>query len=415
MKGIRLFPMLAAAGWLAFTAAADTTPENSQKILRIAGQMQATGCYADTVAFTVSMPQLSDDVVYEVAISQDTRQADKLAPCSYLIDWTLDGPQEPVNGFSAYFSGHHYRFSGERLQEYHMEWDSVPFMPRKLGGMNADGVQRNVQFASLLPAMLADNLKAMVADSVYSVRFVADTIVGGRNVAAIKTVMTTGGIIAMEGEYLVDPATGMPLRVHLENSPGTVSEQTVDAVYSVPVIGRDCQALTEEQLMNIYPDAFGRFRTSNFRIESLPGTRLPSFSLAPVNGKSSRQKDDERYTWHKGDSFRVPTLVAIIDSTTGFTAEFMEAVREAVEELPFESDIIWAFTDTNINRIEQIAGPSREGEHTLISARGLARDCGASSLPALIIVRQDGMVDSVIVGFNNNLCSDVIQKMLLLN
>ena len=407
MKGNRLFPMLAAAGLFAVTAAANTPKDTYQKIIDIAGRMQATGCYVDTVAFTVSMPQLSDDVVYEVAISQDTRQADKLAPCSYLIDWTLDGPQEPVKGFSAYFSGHHYRFSGERLQEYHMEWDSVPFMPRKLGGINSEGVQKNVQFASLLPAMLGDNLISMASDSAYSVRFVPDTRVGGRKLSAIKTVMVTGGITAIEGEYLIDPATGMPLRVHLENSPGTVSEQTVDAVYSAPQTGSDCQELTEETLMDIYPDAFGRFRTSNFRIESLPGTRLPSFSLPTLTG--------ERYTFHKGDSFRTPTVIAIMDPSTGFSADFMEAVRGAVDELPFGADVIWAFTDTNIDRIEQLAGSSREGEHMLMSAKGLARDCGASSLPALIIVRQDGVVASVIVGFNNNLRSDVIQKMLLLN
>ena len=104
-----------------------------------------------------------------------------------------------------------------------------------------------------------------------------------------------------------------------------------------------------------------------------------------------------------------------MDPSTGFCADFMEAVREAVDELPFGADVIWAFTDTNIDRIEQLAGSSREGEHMLMSAKGLARDCGASSLPALIIVRQDGIVASVIVGFNNNLRSDVIQKMLLLN
>lgn len=408
MKGTRLLSMLAAAGFFAVTAAANTNPETSKKINDIASRMQATGCYVDTVAFTVSMPQLSDDVVYEVALTQDTRQADKLAPCSYLIDWTLDGPQEPVKGFSAYFDGHHYRFAGERLQEYHMEWDSVPFMPRKLGGINADGVQRNVQFANLLPAMLADNLKAMVVDSAYSVRFVPDTIVGARKVAAIKMVMTTGGITAIEGEYLIDPATAMPLRVHLENSPGTVSEQTVDAVYGSAVIGQDCPTLSEEMLMDIYPDAFGRYRTSNFRIENLPGTRLPSFSL-PTTG--------ERYTYQKGDSFRAPTLIAILDATTGFSKEFVEAVRGAVDELPFESDVIWAFTDNiyNIDKIEEVAGAERVGEHLLLSARGLARDCGATSLPVLIISRPDGTVASVIVGFNNNLRSDVIQKMLLLD
>ncbi len=94
------------------------------------------------------MPQLSDDVVYEVALRQIPAPDDKLLPCSYVIDWQLTGRDEPSRGFSAYFSGNHYRYSSRRLQEYHYEADSMAFRPREIGGLKGDGVQRTAQFAS---------------------------------------------------------------------------------------------------------------------------------------------------------------------------------------------------------------------------------------------------------------------------
>ena len=46
-----------------------------------------------------------------------------------------------------------------------------------------------------------------------------------------------------------------------------------------------------------------------------------------------------------------------------------------------------------------------------MSAAPLIRDCGAASLPTVILVGTDGIVKDVIIGYNNDLASDVIQKM----
>lgn len=64
--------------------------------------------------------------------------------------------------------------------------------------------------------------------------------------------------------------------------------------------------------------------------------------------------------------------------------------------------------------MEEIAGTPDIGETMLISAKSLARDCGTSVFPTVIVARQDGTVDNVILGFNNNLTQDVIQMMALL-
>ncbi len=408
MKAKVLLSTLAAA--VCFLPAAATGQRDGNEtdnVDRLINRLTTVGCYAATVDFTVGMPQLSDDVVYTISLRQGEATGDSLMPCTYLIDWSLSGPQGESEGFSAYFNGNHYRFAGERLQEYHLDWDSVPFMPRRLGGMRGDGVQRTAQFVTLLPAVMADELRRMSEDPAYTITCRPDTLVGGQKVDAIITVMTAGGVTSSEGEYLFDKTTGMPLRVHLENSPGTISEQTVDATFRDTSDGSAaCPPVTEETLIALYPEAFGSFRTSNFRIESLPGKRMPSFSLPTPTG--------ERFTYQTGDPLPQPVMLALLETSGGFTAQFIDALRQAAAELPFESRLLMAFTDTNPDRIEETAGQLTPGETLLMSGRGLVRDCGAASLPSLIIIDRDGLVASVVVGFNNNLRSDVIQKMLLL-
>lgn len=410
MKGIIRLPLAAAAIAIAFaSASADnpTPPDNAVRgIERILTALRSAQCYNDTVRFTVGMPQLSDDVVYEVALRQIPAPDDKLLPCSYVIDWQLTGRDEPSRGFSAYFSGNHYRYSSRRLQEYHYEADSMAFRPREIGGLKGDGVQRTAQFASLLPTLLADEIENLAKDPSCTMTLNADTIIGGISRTALRAVRHIEGQerTASEAEMIFDSSTLLPVRLHYENSPGTVSEQTVDADYLTATVGdpAGCPALTEEQLIATYPDVFANYRRSNFRVESLPGNPMPEFALPTLTG--------ERYSRLATDRFASPTLIVVLDPEGGFTGQFIDAVRQGVAQLPFAADIIWAFTGNHADTIESLTGPARLGETTLISARGLARDCGAATLPAALICRKDGRVADIIVGFNNNLAADVIQK-----
>lgn len=410
MKGIIRLPLAAAATALAFaSASADnpTPPDNNVRgIERIVTALRSAQCYNDTVRFTVGMPQLADDVVYDVALRQIPAESDPLLPCSYIIDWQLTGRDEPSRGFSAYFAGNHYRYSARRLQEYHYEADSMAFRPREIGGLKGEGVQRTAQFATLLPALLADEIKSMAKDPSCSIALNSDTIIGGVGRTALRIVRRLDGQqqTASEAEMIFDSSTLLPIRLHYENSPGTVSEQTVDADYRRATVGdaADCPALTEEQLIAIYPDIFASCRRSNFRVENLPGNPMPEFALPTLTG--------ERYSRLATDRFAAPTLIAVLDPEGGFTGQFIDAIRQGVAQLPFAADIIWAFTGNHIDTIEALTGPSRLGETTLISARGLARDCGAATLPAAIICGKDGRVADIIVGYNNNLAADVIQK-----
>lgn len=365
--------------------------------------LTAHRCVEARLNFSVTMPQLSDDVVYDISMTQTPASGNAaILPYDYLINWKLTGRETPITGFSAYFNGHHYRYANERLQEYHTQWDSIPFISINGNG----GVQRQAQFANLLPAAIGTELNRMAADNRYTMTVHPDTLVSGIHRTVINSVMNINGTVAMEGEYILSRENLLPVRVVLENNPGALSEQTVTVAYSNISTIPQCPVITEQTLIDRYPDVFEKFRESNFRIENLPGTRLPGFALPTSTG--------ERYSRHTSDKFRAPTILALMDATTGFAPDLVKDVRNAAASLPYSADVIWAFVNNDIDAIEAVVPSILPGEHLLTSARSLARDCGAASLPVLIFLNSDGTVADVALGYNNELSEIVIQKMALI-
>ncbi|MBD5315334.1 MAG: hypothetical protein HDS08_04135 [Bacteroides sp.] len=362
-------------------------------------------CFEADAVFSVTMPQLSDDVVYDLHLTSTSDADDELLPCEYLIDWKMQREAGDVGGFSAYFDGHHYRYSGERLQEYHMEWDSVPFMPRKFGITKGVGVQRGAQFVDLLPQVMYEDITALAADSLSRVWVHVDTLISGRRCDVIEIKVIVGGEVSRECEYVFDRLTGMPERVTLENSPGGIGEQTVMVSYTNVVPASDPD-WNEEWLIERYPRVFEQFRQSNFRIENMRGVALPAFSLPTLTG--------ERYSYRSGDRLRVPAIIAMLDADGGMNSTLIEGLRGAVASMPVESQIIWVFTGNNADEIESQVGQARVGESVLTSGRGLVRDCGAADLPVVMLVGKDGIVRNVFIGVNQSLFSDVIQEMSLM-
>ena len=166
-----------------------------------------------------------------------------------------------------------------------------------------------------------------------------------------------------------------------------------------------CPEVTEEALTASYPEVFEKYRENNFRIENLAGTQLPTFSLPTTTG--------ERYTYHRGDRFAYPTVIALLDPSAGFNAEIVGALRGAVDRLPSQTDVIWVFNSTNIDAIESVVASIRPGEHLLMNGKSLARDCGAASLPVVIMADSAGKVKNVSLGFNKELSNIVLQTMAL--
>lgn len=379
--------VLALTGLPSAYAAAPTSAD-------IASRLREADCVMARARLAVSLPQNADDVTYSIDLEQTAAPGDTLCPVSYLIDWTYESSQTGDNrGFSAYFDGHAYRFGAERLQEYHMSWDSIPFQqgPRS--------VQLTPQFSWMLPAMIADKIETDAADPNYTLT-VRERPGGQTELRAVREI---GGVESNSAVYLFG-ADGLPLKISTESNPGSIAEQSMTVSYEY---GRgDCQPLSEEVLAARYPDAFGRYRVSNFKIENLPGTALPAITLPTTTG--------ERYMRHRGDPLRAATLVVLLDPRAGFARETVEAVRSAVDGLDVPTDVIWACTGTSADAAEEAVGLTRPGEHLLINASQLAADCGAASLPAIIMADMSGTVRDVVLGFNKDLDTVVIQKMSLI-
>lgn len=390
------------AAAVAAAAPAPVTPQ--QLIDRI-----ATGPYRADAEFSVTMPQLPDDVVYTLALSQTPAPADTLCPAAYLIDWTItkrpgsDTPGAADKGFSAYFGGNHYSLIAERLRERHFDSDPDAFMRPRRGG-----VAVTTQFADFIPILMAQKLREMAADPRYTVTAVPDTVIGGEKAVAILTAFNSGGATTSEAEYIFYPGeTLTPRRVLLENNTGSIGEQTITATFAPAQDAGSAPApVTEEALMALYPDEFERFRTSSYRLENLPGRHLPAIASPTLDGS--------RYTRTASQSLDAPTVIVLLDAGSGFTGEVIDAVRTAARQIPWRVDVVWAFTDNDPDRVaEVISAADGRNETILRSSAAVARDCGATAmLPAMVFAGRDGIVSDFIAGFNNSLSSDVVKKIM---
>lgn len=402
MKGIiKLLTVLAVLCPLSLSA---------QGTADISAALKGMKCFVGKAKFSVTLPQNDTDVVYDLDFESSAVASDPYSPCDYLIDWTLDAPSGEVHGFAAYYDGNHYRYRDNRLQEYHVAWDSIPFRTSK----GIAGVQAAAQFADLLPHYIGLELEMMASDSLYRLTVDSDRLYNGEKAVSVNAVMTVNGVIVQEKLFIFDSATMRPLRIDAESNPGSITEQTVLVDYIYPDNRGDvdterdgCLPVNEARLIAMYPDVFEKFRESNFRIENLASTPMPTFSLPTTTG--------ERYTYHRGDGFAVPTVIALLDPATSFNDRLVTAVRGAVDSLPYSADVVWVFNSTNVDAIEAVLPELRIGEHLLMNGKSLARDCGASSLPIIIMVAKDGVVKNVNLGFNNDVGNIVLQTMALLN
>lgn len=376
----------------------------AQGVESIARQLDSLGQYSATIDYRVTMPAFSQPVVYSVALNQQPAAADTLAPCDYLIDWVLQRDDAPVHGWSAYHDGHHYRLLANRLQEYHANANPMAFgIAGKFavkGGIKS-GVQYNAQFTDLLPAFIARSIRDNSADSTFTYTVYNDTVIGGVHRRTLHALQRYQGYDVREWLLVLDRESGEPVRVTIESNPGSISEQSITAVYT-PSEKRPTD-LTEQGLIALYPTDFEQYRQSTYRVENLGGTPLPSFT--------ARDTDGNRYTYSRQSALPHPTVIALLDRSQGDPATTSSLIRQGVDACPGTTDLIWAFVE-DADPAVTAAGPN---ERLLTGARSLARDCGVRDTPVTIIVDAKGIVRDVITGFNNSLPSDVLQKITLLN
>lgn len=348
---------------------------------------------------TVQLPQGGDDVVYNLELwSTPSAAGDTLNVCNYLIDWNLTTANGTSKGFTAYHDGNYYRNSDERLQECHFQWDSIPFLMRH-------PVQSSSQFTDMLPQLLAQELRTVATDPDWNYTFVADTLCGGEPSAVITARQKVHGVVARNILYILDPQTFMPRKIERENNPGSISEQMLIVKYDLTDRAQP-EGMSEEALIERYPAVFEKFRESNFSLESMRDKYLPGFSLPTVT--------NHRYTRAKTDGFQVPTLVVFIDPSVATAAETIRQIREAQQMMPRSIDVIYTILGSDRDGALELTGQIQPGEQLLMSAQSLARNCGVTSTPSIIIVNQQGIVKDIIIGFNKALSTSVIEKTAVL-
>jgi hypothetical protein len=381
-------------------------------LLDVCEALEAPTQVAAKVSYSVTLPSNEQEISYIIEFAAEQTPDDRLLGYNYHIHWQLPTPTGLTEGFNAYFSGHCYRYRDNRLTEYHRDWDSIPFIaapaPQTAPTQRRSGVQRTGQFVNLLPWSLADELRAMMADTSYTI-----TVSGPKPSAEfatdcidIQATQLLNDLVCKEYELQVDALTGLPLRLSTLYNPSMLGEQEVVAEYSYTPAPAIAPVRTEAELIAIYPDVFANCRTSNFSIENLRGKPLPEFALPTTTG--------ERYFHAKADTFVNPTIIAILDPAVASTEAVIATLRQTVDRLPRQTDLVLMFLSNDIDQIESIAGRLRIGEANLISAAPFARDCGANAYPTFLLCDSSATVSAVLLGDSSTLAEQLLQQAALL-
>lgn len=359
---------------------------------QIANRMNSTKCYKANADYQLLLPNFSDPVNYAITLQSDA-SADSLAPCNYIIDWTLDTPVSHSEGFSAYFDGTHFRYRDRKMQEYHLKEDRSVFGPL---GDRRKGVQYQAQFTDLLPAFIAEHFLQMESDSTFQYTVTQSDVI------KIKGSQSIMGYTSVEFEYILNSADCMPVSVDLINNPGQMGEQELTVSYTSTTISDNCN-IDESALISAHEEEFEKYRSNSFSLEQLVGAPLPGFSAKTLDG--------ERFARNRGDISGHPAILAFVDTEVGTTPDVIAAVRDAVNFLPMSVDVFWAFLNRRPEDVAALIGAPQPGETILINANSAARECGVGALtPAIIFVDTHGNVTDFNLGFNQDLQSVVIQK-----
>ena len=378
-----------------------------QGVEQLAATLMQKGNFLQDADFEVILPSSQEPVTYAITLQSDApEQPDSLSPARYVIRWASNTPSGRMQGFSAYFDGHHYRYRNSKLQEYHFADNPDVFMPMGAGSQYESGVQCQAQFADLLPQFIAHKLMRMASDSAYQFTYAADTLIGRKPAIVVEGVKQYKGYDVQHFKYVFDKDTKMPVSIDLETSPGTISEQLISVSYELSSKEQPI-AYSEEAMIANWPEVFEKYRESTFRTENLIGQPLPEFSCQQVGGGN-------RYSHNRNEALEQPVIIAVLDPDVATTAATIEAVRQAVAIAPVPFTPIYAFTTNRADAITDLVGEFLPEEVALMSAGSLVRNCGIAMYPTIIFANSQGQVTDVITGYNNSLASDVIQKASLL-
>lgn len=366
----------------------------------VASNLTDMGPFCGRATVEVQLPMSNDnEIKYSIDLLSSESENDSLSPVSYLIDWTLPTPMGVSHGFTSYFNGNLYRFrDGAPLQEYHFDKNPDPFL------VSAVPVQKGVQFLDILPVYVGEEINNMLDDSTFTVRWWEDTVFNGSKVNVLKARRIVNDLEVGNWLIVLNPETDKPILVEKEMSPGSVGEQTVIVRYDECSFAKTLP-LSEEQLVDLYPQEFSNFRQDSWKLERLVGKNLPGFSL-PMS-------DGSRFSHSKGETLSSPSIFVFLEENLPSTPQFIEDLRQTVAALPFNVDIYWIFLSNRLDEIAETVGRTFPGEVVLTSGRNITKDFGVTVTPSTLLASRQGEVLEIIQGLNNDLQQIVIDKMTL--
>lgn len=110
----------------------------------------------------------------------------------------------------------------------------------------------------------------------------------------------------------------------------------------------------------------------------------------------------------------MPTVIVFVDESVSSTPATVKAVREGVASMPFAGAIIWITLSSRADDIDAVLpGGVQQGEILLTGGRNVLREFGVTEMPSVVVANPAGLVSDVIVGFNKDLASDVVEKVAL--
>lgn len=370
---------------------------NSNLDQLVAG-LEGIKSYKSKATFEVLIPQSSEPIVYELSLTANDNVNDNLSPCDYIVEWTINGGKSDSSGFSAYHNGNHYRYRDNKLLEYHMEWDSIPFRSDNIG----QGVQNQALFVKYLPANLAEHIKRISNDTTYYISTGLINVSKAHSAIVVKGTHTIADVVCEEFEYVFDRKTALPIRIHIESNPASISEQTIDVKYSESTTDVDVP-ITDEALMESYPIVFEKYRQCNYHIKNLIGEILPEFSAQTIGGS--------HYSFKKGDTLNSPTMFAVLDTKSEYSKRIISNIRLAYQNMPFESKIVWIFSENNKCDILKTIDKQLNNEEIYINSHSFIQKCGITSTPTTILANRNGKIIDVIIGFSKDLPSIITQNL----
>lgn len=352
--------------------------------------------YSATAHVMVTLPITHRDVRYSVNVYSQDNPSDLLLGVNYLLE-TEDSTGK--KSFDAYFDGNYFSFSGDKMREYHCKQDSLPFIDRKVKGRVINGVHKSGIVSVLVPAVINSEIAAIARDSANKIDVVEDSIVEGKRVAVMKVEEFVQGTPARYMELIADAESRLPVSYTMLTSPGSVGEQLIEVKWE----NRNEQMIIDEKsLIERYSSVFATYRTSNYGADELVGRKLPIFSLPSLSG--------ERYIW-KG-YFNEPTMLVFLREGDGVNDETIIAVKKAASDVPMVTEIVWIFMGKNVGVVMDSMNGHPDDYTTLFNGERFAVQCGITSMPTVVLVDRNGVVESVSIGYSPKLKADLMQRVI---